>query len=79
MEIPSQMLWQVSYRSDAFHGLSECPGCVARDVSTEVRLNTTGIIYGTISRIGHTDNRRDERNNNENVLGVNLGFNLGEN
>jgi hypothetical protein len=52
---------------------------VARDVSTEVRLNTTGIIYGTISRIGHTDNRRDERNNNENVLGVNLGFNLGEN
>lgn len=62
------------------------------DVSTEVRLNTTGIIYRTISRKGHTDNKRDKRNNNKNVslvectgmflvtteVGVNPGFNLGE-
>lgn len=72
-------MWHVWYR------------CVAMDVSTEVPLKTIGIAYGTISRRGHTDNRRDERNN-ENVslvvctkmtlvtteVGVNLGFNFGE-
>jgi hypothetical protein len=44
------------------------------EVSTEVPLNTTGIIYNTILRKGHTDNRRDERNNNENVSLVECNY-----